>query len=108
MLGDDAEQANIRAGYTTCSATWPTISAKPVRHRVAACQAASEAGHAPRDRAGTRRVADLALRCGQYEQAARLLGASAGVRGVPDRSDPDVARIEQAARVTSAKRGSPR
>jgi hypothetical protein len=40
-------------------------------------------------------VADLALRRDQYEQAARLLGASAGVRGVRDRSDPDVARIER-------------
>ena len=43
-------------------------------------------------------MADLALRCGQYEQAARLLAASAGVRGLPDRSHPDVARIEQTAR----------
>ena len=43
-------------------------------------------------------VADLALRRDQYEQAARLLAASAGVRGLPDRSHPDVARIEQAAR----------
>ena len=43
-------------------------------------------------------VADLALRRDQYEQAARLLAASADVRGLPDRSHPDVARIEQAAR----------
>jgi len=34
----------------------------------------------------------------QYEQAARLLAASAEVRGLPDRSHPDVARIEQTAR----------
>ncbi|GII59319.1 SARP family transcriptional regulator [Planotetraspora thailandica] len=38
-------------------------------------------------------IADLALRQGQYEQAARLLAASDGVRGTPDRSQPDVARI---------------
>jgi hypothetical protein len=43
-------------------------------------------------------VADLALREGQDEQAARLLGASAGLRGLPDRSHPDVARIEETAR----------
>ena len=43
-------------------------------------------------------VADLALRRDQYEQAARLLAASVGVRGLPDRSNPDAARIEQAAR----------
>ncbi|MFF3444395.1 BTAD domain-containing putative transcriptional regulator [Streptosporangium sp. NPDC002721] len=38
-------------------------------------------------------IADLALRRGQYEQAARLLAASDGVRGTPDRSHPDVPRI---------------
>ncbi|WP_127939136.1 BTAD domain-containing putative transcriptional regulator [Nonomuraea polychroma] len=38
-------------------------------------------------------IADLALRQGQYEQAVRLLAASDGVRGTPDRSQPDVARI---------------
>ncbi|MGK8522110.1 BTAD domain-containing putative transcriptional regulator [Nocardia asteroides] len=67
-------------------------------HRVAAFQAASEAGHAPLLARVLVGVADLALRAGQYEQAARLLAASAGVRGLPDRSQPDVARIEQATR----------
>ncbi|MGW0192301.1 BTAD domain-containing putative transcriptional regulator [Nonomuraea sp. NPDC003201] len=38
-------------------------------------------------------IADLALRQGQYEQAARLLGASDSVRGTPDRSLPDASRI---------------
>jgi len=41
---------------------------------------------------------DLAVRLGQYEQAARLLATSVGVGGRPDRSHPDAARIEQAAR----------
>jgi hypothetical protein len=43
-------------------------------------------------------IADLALRLGQPEQSARLLAASTGVRGLPDRSLPDAARIERAAR----------
>jgi hypothetical protein len=43
-------------------------------------------------------IADLALRREEYEQAARLLAASAAVRGVADCSQPDVARIEQATR----------
>ena len=43
-------------------------------------------------------VADLALRRDQYEQAARLLAASTAVRGLPDRANPDMSRIEQAAR----------
>ncbi|GIH79421.1 SARP family transcriptional regulator [Planobispora longispora] len=38
-------------------------------------------------------IADLALRQGEYEQAVRLLAASDVVRGTPDRSLPDVARI---------------
>ena len=67
-------------------------------HRVAAFQAASEAGHAPLIAQVLGGIADLALRGGRYEQAARLLAASAGVRGLPDRSQPDVARIEQATR----------
>lgn len=43
-------------------------------------------------------IADLALREGDYEQAARLLAASDGVRGTPDRSQPDAARIAADAR----------
>ncbi|MEO3889522.1 BTAD domain-containing putative transcriptional regulator [Nonomuraea sp. B5E05] len=43
-------------------------------------------------------IADLALRQGQYEQAVRLLAASDGVRGTPDRSQPDVSRIAAEAR----------
>jgi tetratricopeptide (TPR) repeat protein len=38
-------------------------------------------------------IADLALRQGEYEQAVRLLAASDGVRGTPDRSQPDASRI---------------
>jgi len=61
-------------------------------------KAASAAGHAPVIAQMLVGVADLALRCDQYEQAARLLAASAGVRGLPDRSNPDAARIERDAR----------
>ncbi|WP_344577840.1 BTAD domain-containing putative transcriptional regulator [Nonomuraea roseoviolacea] len=43
-------------------------------------------------------IADLALRQGHYEQAVRLLAAGDGVRGTPDRSQPDVARIAAQAR----------
>jgi predicted ATPase/DNA-binding SARP family transcriptional activator len=67
-------------------------------HRAAACAAASEVGHAPVIAKVLVGVADLAQRCDQNEQAARLLAASAAVRGLPDRSHPDMARIEQIAR----------
>jgi predicted ATPase/DNA-binding SARP family transcriptional activator len=43
-------------------------------------------------------AADLALREGDPARAARLFGASIGVRGSVDRSVPDVARIEREAR----------
>ena len=71
---------------------------RPVPTASAAWQAASEAGHAPLIAQVLVGVADLALRRDQYEQAARLLAASVGVRGLPDRSHPDAARIERAAR----------
>ena len=92
------EQPNIRAvthdllGYLTDSLD------EAREHRVAAFQAALETGIAPVIAKVLVGVADLALRRDQYEQAARLLAASVGVRGLPDRSHPDVARIEQAAR----------
>jgi len=98
MLGDEAELANISAGTHDLLGYLADDLSDSRRHRAAACQAASEAGHAPLIAQVLVGVADLALRCGQYEQAARLLAASAGVRGLPDRSHPDVARIEQAAR----------
>src|SRR6266568_1148482 len=94
----DPGRANIRAvthdllGYLADSLD------EAREHRVAALQAASEAGHAPLIAHVLVGIADLALRGERYEQAARLLAASASVRGLPDRSQPDVARIERAAR----------
>jgi hypothetical protein len=104
LLGDDAEQANIRAeihdalGYLTDDLREARI------HRVAAWQAASEAGHAPVIAQMLVGVADLALRRNEYERAARLLAASVGVRGLPDHSQPDAARIGQAARGRGCRR----
>ena len=98
MLGDEAEQAGIRAATYDLLGYLADDLSEARTHRVAACQAATEAGHAPLIAQVLVGIADLALRCGQYEQAARLLAASESVRGLPDRSQPDVARIEQAAR----------
>jgi hypothetical protein len=64
----------------------------------AACRAATETGYAHLIAQVLVGVADLALRLEQYEQAARLLAASTSMGGLPDRSHPDVARIEQAVR----------
>jgi hypothetical protein len=94
LMGDDAEQANIRAGIHDMLGYLADDLREARTHRVAAWQAASEAGHALLIAQILVGVADLALRCGQPEQAARLLAASVGVRGLPDCSHPDAARIE--------------
>ena len=98
MLGDEAEQADIRAVTHDLLGYLADDLSEARAHRAAACQAATEAGHAPLIAKVLVGVADLALRRDQYEQAARLLAASAGVLGLPDRSHPDLTRIEQIAR----------
>jgi hypothetical protein len=98
VLGDGAEQASIRATTHDLLGYLADDLSQARSQHAAACQAASEAGHAPTIARVIVGVADLALRGGQYEQAARLLAASTGVRGSPDRSLPDAARIEQAVR----------
>nr|AGZ15464.1 transcriptional regulator [Streptomyces sp. MK498-98F14] len=98
MLGDEAERANIRAVTHDLLGYLADDLDEARGHRAAACAAAAEAGHAPLIAQVLVGVADLALRREEYEQAARLLAASAGVRGLQDRSHPDVARIEQTAR----------
>jgi hypothetical protein len=94
----DPERANIRAVTHDLLGYLADSFGEAREHRVAAFQAASEAGHAPLIARVLVGVADLALRGERYEQAARLLAASASVRGLADRSQPDVARIEQATR----------
>ncbi|MFD0163652.1 BTAD domain-containing putative transcriptional regulator [Streptomyces decoyicus] len=98
VLGDEAEQASLRAVTHDLLGYLADDPGEARTHRAAACEAASEAGHAPLIARVLVGVADLALRHDEHEQAARLLAASAGVRGLPDLSHPDAARIEQTAR----------
>ncbi|RXS80686.1 hypothetical protein ETR37_18385, partial [Geobacillus sp. PK12] len=56
---------------------------------------AAEAQHVPLIAHMIVGVADQALRRDEPEQAARLLAAADDLRGLPDRSRPDVARIER-------------
>jgi predicted ATPase/DNA-binding SARP family transcriptional activator len=98
MWGDQAEQAGIRAITHELLGYLADDLGEARKYYAAACQAAAEAGHAPAIARVLVGVADLALRRDQYEQAARLLAASTGMRGLPDRSNPDIARIEQHAR----------
>jgi predicted ATPase/DNA-binding SARP family transcriptional activator len=98
LLGDAAEQANIRAQIHNLHGYLTDDLRESRTHRVAAWQAASELGHAFLLGPILVGFADLAVRLDQYEQAARLLAASVGVRGLADLSQSDAARIERDAR----------
>ncbi|MGV9852598.1 BTAD domain-containing putative transcriptional regulator [Streptomyces sp. NPDC003442] len=98
MLGDEAERPDIRAVTHDLLGYLADDLGEVRAHRAAACAAASEVGHALLISHVLVGVADLALRRDEHEQAARLLGASVGVRGLWDRAHPDLARIERAAR----------
>jgi len=67
-------------------------------HRTEAFHAARDTMYLPLIAEVLVGVADLALRQGQYELAARLLAASDSVRGTADRSLPDASRIAEGAR----------
>lgn len=98
LWGDEAEQAKVRAGRHDLLAYLTDDLDESRSHRAAACAAAAEAGLTPLVAQVLVGVADLALRRGDHAQAARLLAASAAVRGLPDRSHPDATRIERVAR----------
>ncbi|HEY7277865.1 MAG TPA: BTAD domain-containing putative transcriptional regulator [Trebonia sp.] len=98
LLRDSADQPDIRAVTHDLLGYLASDLAEARAHRSAACQAAAEAGYVPLIAKVLVGVADLALRRGQDEQAARLLAASGSVRGLPDRSNPDATRIERETR----------
>ncbi|GAB3660781.1 BTAD domain-containing putative transcriptional regulator [Glycomyces tarimensis] len=96
MLGDKAMNLGAVTGHLFGYLADDLDEARE-RHG-AAFRAAAEYGYAPVIAQTLVGVADLAVRRGQYEQAARLLAASTGVLGFPDRSNPDMARIEREVR----------
>ncbi|WP_158895157.1 BTAD domain-containing putative transcriptional regulator [Amycolatopsis anabasis] len=96
ILGDKA--GNLRAPIDDLLGYLAGDLDEAREYRASACQAAAGSGFAPAIAQVLVGVADLALRRDQYAQAARLLAASTAVRGLPDRANPDLARIEQAAR----------
>jgi hypothetical protein len=98
LLSDDAEEPTIRAGIHDVLGYLADDLREARTHRVATRHAATGAGYAYLTAQSIVGIADLADRLGLYEQAARLLAAGAGVRGLPDRSRPDEARIERDAR----------
>ncbi|MFF0345540.1 BTAD domain-containing putative transcriptional regulator [Kribbella sp. NPDC004875] len=98
MLGHEAENANLRTTIEDLLGYLAEDLDEVWQHRSAAVQAATEGGHVPGIAQVLVGIADLALRTDQDEQAARLLAASAAVRGLPDKSNPDLSRIEDETR----------
>ncbi|RSD20129.1 BTAD domain-containing putative transcriptional regulator [Amycolatopsis eburnea] len=94
MLGDDAGLPTVRAVTEDLLGYLATDIGESREHRAAAFAAASETGHPLMIAQVIVGIADLALRGEEPAQAARLLAASAALRGLPGRSHPDVARIE--------------
>ena len=109
MLGDDAERANIRAVIHDLLGYLAEDLDEAREHRVAAFQAASEAGHRTRDRPGARR--DRGPGAASTNSTSRPRGCSrrapacAACRIVPNRMWPGSSRPRGVASVT---RGSPR
>ncbi|MFC4337024.1 BTAD domain-containing putative transcriptional regulator [Salininema proteolyticum] len=62
-------------------------------HRAEAFRIAADLGYRPMIAEAMVGIADLAVRRGNDEMAVRLVAASDGVRGMPDRSRPDAGRI---------------
>ncbi|WP_431880679.1 BTAD domain-containing putative transcriptional regulator, partial [Micromonospora chalcea] len=96
LLGDEADLASVRAGTQDLLGYLAEDVELSRTHRAAACRAAREGGYAPLTAQVLVGVADLAVRLDRPDQAARLLGAATAVRGQPDRTHPDVPRIEAA------------
>ncbi|WP_037310974.1 BTAD domain-containing putative transcriptional regulator [Amycolatopsis orientalis] len=95
VMGEEAELGHVRAITHDLLAYLADDLEEARKHREAACQAAAEAQHVPLIAHMIVGVADQALRRDEPEQAARLLAAADELRGLPDRSRPDVARIER-------------
>jgi hypothetical protein len=98
LLGEEAQRASIRAATLDLLGYLAEDLDTARAHREAAYRAAAESGHASAIANVLVGIADLALRSEEYEQAARLIAASAAVRGLADLSHPDLVRIEQATR----------
>jgi tetratricopeptide (TPR) repeat protein len=98
LLGDEAKQPHVSATTETLLAYLAEDLGAAREHLEAACQAATATGHAPVIAGVLVGLSNLALRRDQDELAVQLLAASIAVRGLPDRTLPDEARIEQTLR----------
>ncbi|HET6286732.1 MAG TPA: AfsR/SARP family transcriptional regulator, partial [Amycolatopsis sp.] len=95
VMGDEAGLGHVRAISHDLQGYFTEDLEESRAHREAAWQAAAEVRHVPLIAHMLVGIAELALRQDDPEQAARLLGAADELRGLPDRSRPDVTRIER-------------
>ncbi|GAA1681021.1 BTAD domain-containing putative transcriptional regulator [Glycomyces endophyticus] len=105
LLGDDSKRAHVRAVRHDLLGYLAEDAGTARGHRLAAVEAAVETAHAPLTAQVLVGVADQALRSGDHALAVRLLLAGAAVRGLQDRSHPDVLRIEEASRASLGDAG---
>ncbi|WP_169984345.1 BTAD domain-containing putative transcriptional regulator [Microbispora sp. H10836] len=98
LLGDAELAGFARAGALDLHGYLTEDLGRARAYRSEALRAVTEYEYPPATAGVLVGIADLALRQGDYEQAARLLAASDAVRGMPDRSQPDAARIAAAVR----------
>ncbi|MEV3963112.1 BTAD domain-containing putative transcriptional regulator [Nocardia sp. NPDC050193] len=98
ILGSEAEMPQLAAAIHTLLGYLATDLDEARAHHATAFRAATEAGHAILAAQVIVGIADLALRADRDIEAARLLAVSAAIHGLPDRSQPDAARIERTVR----------
>ncbi|WP_431940827.1 BTAD domain-containing putative transcriptional regulator [Nocardia grenadensis] len=98
ILGSESEMPQLAAMIHTMLGYLATDLEQARSHHGTAFRAAAEAGHSILVAQVIVGIADLALRADRAPEAARLLAASTAVHGVPDRSQPDAARVERALR----------
>ncbi|MFB4284019.1 MULTISPECIES: BTAD domain-containing putative transcriptional regulator [unclassified Nonomuraea] len=98
LMGDEEQWQFFRAKFHDLNGYLSEDLEKAGVHRSEALSAATATTYPPLIAEVLIGIADLAVRQGQYEQAVRLLAASDGVRGMPDRSHPDASRIAADAR----------
>ncbi|MFI6180203.1 BTAD domain-containing putative transcriptional regulator [Nonomuraea sp. NPDC051191] len=98
LLGDTEMVSSVRAKVMDLYGYLTDDVEQARAHRRQAFEAAMENMYPPTIAESLVGIADVALREGRYEQAARLIAASDAVRGTPDRSLPDAARIAEETR----------
>lgn len=95
ILGDEAEAPHVRVEIHSTLGYLAEDLHQAREHWRQAWRAVLEMGHAHVIAPILVGIADLAARLDQPQQAARLLAVSTSVRGMPDLSSPDAARIER-------------